>query len=65
MSENITDKLAVMLLTVTLDLEAEIRARYDGSLGYPSERKRFDRDMHTVYAALGLLEIYRSTKKDQ
>jgi len=59
--DEITERLAVMLATVTDELADEIHARYrDTSEHYPSEARRFERDMTSVYAARALLANYRA-----
>jgi len=58
--DDITERLAVMLATVTDELADEIHARYAGTRHYPSEARRFERDMTSVYAARTLLANYRA-----
>jgi len=54
------DKLAAALELVTSDLEAEIKGRNpDSFLDYPSERRRFNRDMTPVNEAKQALADYR------
>jgi len=58
---DITERLAVMLRAVTDELAEEIQARYDGTNEhYPSEARRFERDMTSVYEARLLLANYRA-----
>lgn len=50
------ERLRAALQDCADDLEAELRARYAGTQDiYPSERRRFDRDMEAVTAARQLL----------
>lgn len=58
MSEDLTAELATMVEKLLHELSAEIRHRYDGVLGYPSEKQRFHRDMAIVDEALDLLVRY-------
>jgi hypothetical protein len=37
------------------DLEAELRDKYNGTLHYPSQQKRYDRDMEPVRRARAVL----------
>ena len=51
----------VKLLSVALkecadDLEASVNAEYHGTLDYPSQRRKWERDLQPVAAARKLLE---------
>jgi primosomal protein N'' len=50
------DRLRDALTDCANDLEAEIVARYDGILHYPSQRVKYDLDMSTVEKARAALK---------
>ena len=50
------DALAVAARECADDLEAEIKARYSGTLDYPTMRDRMKRDMEPVTALRALLD---------
>lgn len=52
---------AIAAISVVIEeLEAQINSQYEGRLHYPSERRRYERDMEAVTdarRALGLLSL--------
>lgn len=44
------------------DLEAELTARYEGTLDYPVQKRRFSRDMEPVAKAQQALEEYLASR---
>jgi hypothetical protein len=50
------ERLRALVKDLADDLEAELRGHYGPVLDYPSERRRFERDMDNVYKARRALE---------
>jgi hypothetical protein len=50
------ERLRALVKTLADDLEDELKGHYRGTLDYPSERRRFERDMANVYEARRALE---------
>lgn len=48
-------RLRALVKDLADDLESELKAHYDGTLQYPGERRRFERDMDSVYRARAAL----------
>jgi hypothetical protein len=44
-------RLRALVKDLADDLEDELRGRYGATMDYPSERRRFERDMVNVYKA--------------
>lgn len=52
MNQNDIDELIRMILSLCDELQSEIEYRYQGTeKTYPSEKRRYDRDMSTVIEA--------------
>lgn len=56
------DSLLVALANCANDLEASVDAEYHGTLGYPSQRRRYERDMEPVRAARKLLVVHQQDR---
>lgn len=50
------ERLRALVKELADDLECELKGHYNGTLDYPSERRRFERDMDSVYRARRALE---------
>jgi hypothetical protein len=51
------ERLRALVKSLADDLEAELRGHYGPVMNYPSEKRRFERDMASVYDARRMLDI--------